>query len=332
MSEALRDRWIVQEDAEESRLDRHLADHFPRLSRTHVQEWIKAGVVLVDGICRKASWRVEPGMEIALAVESVPEAEIPSRAIPQDIPLSIVYEDERVVVIDKPAGLTVHPGAGCPDGTLANALAFRYSRLSGLNGAARPGIVHRLDRDTSGLLVVALRDDAHRHLAAQLADKSLGRTYHAMVWGQPNDERIEAPIGRHPTDRIRMAVVPGGRTAATNVRVLQAGAPASLVECCLETGRTHQIRVHMAYRGCPVIGDPVYGGAQDYMTTVPPMERAQGRQILSNVARQALHARRLRLIHPGSGKTMEFESPWPDDFAACVRHAFPGNATELSGL
>lgn len=313
------------------RLDALLSDHYPQWSRTRLKDLLSSGQVLVDGRVRKVSHTLQGGETISVLsfpVESLP----PERVIPQDIPLTVLYQDKWIAVIDKPAGLTVHPGAGCPDGTMANALAFRFSQLSEVNGPLRPGIVHRLDRDTSGLLVVALRDDAHRHLAAQLADKSLGRTYHAMVWGQPNDERIEAPIGRHPTDRIRMAVVPGGRTAATNVRVLQAGAPASLVECCLETGRTHQIRVHMAYRGCPVIGDPVYGGAQDYMTTVPPMERAQGRQILSNVARQALHARRLRLIHPGSGKTMEFESPWPDDFAACVRHAFPGNATELSGL
>ena len=322
MSEALRDRWIVQEDAEESRLDRHLADHFPRLSRTHVQEWIKAGVVLVDGICRKASWRVEPGMEIALAVESVPEAEIPSRAIPQDIPLSIVYEDERVVVIDKPAGLTVHPGAGCPDGTLANALAFRYSRLSGLNGAARPGIVHRLDRDTTGLLVVARDDEAHRFLAAQLLDRSLTRVYHALVWGCPEAQRIEAPIGRDPDQRVRMAVVKDGRYAATKLDVLRPGHPVSLVECRLETGRTHQIRVHLANRHFPVVGDPVYGGDAKRLGQIQPMEKIQARAIVSAIGRQCLHARELRFIHP-DGQELSFTSEWPSDFQAAVAAAFP---------
>jgi len=235
----------------------------------------------------------------------------------------VVFEDGWIAVIDKPAGLTVHPGAGCPDGTLANALAFRFKELSGVNGPLRPGIVHRLDRDTSGLLVVALRDEAHRFLAAQLADKSLGRTYHALAWGEAQDERIDAPIGRHPTDRVRMAVVKGGRVAATKVRALEPGSPVSLVECRLETGRTHQIRVHLAHRGHPVVGDPVYGGASERLAAVPPMEKEKARQILSNLSRQALHARELRLIHPGTRAEMRFRSPWPPDFAAAVAAAFP---------
>jgi len=316
------DRWTVEEDAEEARLDRHLADRFPTLSRTRVQEWIKAGLVKVDGVVRRSSWRLETGAEIELDAGSMPTESVETSLVPQDIPLRVVHEDDRVVVIDKPAGLTVHPGAGCPDGTLANALLFRYAALSGLNGSQRPGIVHRLDRDTSGLLVVARDDEAHRFLAAQLLDRSLTRVYHALVWGCPEDQRIDAPIGRSPDHRTRMAVVHDGRTAATNVRVLRAGAPASLLECRLETGRTHQIRVHLAHRGCPVVGDPVYGGDAARLGQVQPLERAQARAILAPLSRQCLHAREIRFIHP-DGQELTFRSEWPSDFQAAVAAAFP---------
>lgn len=313
--------WTVEDDADD-RLDKALAERFPDWSRARIQEWIATGSLLVDGKVRKASHRLLGGERIEVTEWPVFEA-APTHVVPQDIPLSVVYQDDWIAVIDKPAGLTVHPGAGCPDGTLANALAFRFGTLSDVNGPLRPGIVHRLDRDTSGLLVVALRDEAHRHLAEQLADKSLGRTYHALVWGELEDERIDAPIGRHPTDRVRMAVVKGGRAAATNVRTLKNGAPVSLVECRLETGRTHQIRVHLAHRGHPVVGDPVYGGAESRLAAIPPMEKARARAVLQPLARQALHARELRLVHPGTGETMRFESPWPADFAAAVSAAFP---------
>lgn len=313
--------WTVEDDAED-RLDKVLAERFPEWSRSRIQEWVSAGQVLVDGKVRKPSHRLLGGERMEV-LEWPAVVEVAGHVVPQDIPLSVVYEDAWIAVIDKQAGLTVHPGAGCPDGTLANALAFRFKELSGVNGPHRPGIVHRLDRDTSGLLVVALCDEAHRHLAAQLADKSLGRTYHALAWGEVEEERIEAPIGRHPTDRVRMAVVKGGRAAATRMKSLRQGAPVSLVECRLETGRTHQIRVHLAYRGHPVVGDPVYGGAQERLAAVAPMEKAKARQILSNLRRQGLHAKELRLIHPGTGEEMRFESPWPADFAAAVAEAFP---------
>lgn len=322
MSGGLRDRWIVEDDAEEARLDRHLADRFPDLSRSRVQEWIKAAQVMVDGVVRKPSWRLETGMVVELAIEEIDTASPVSRAIPQDIPLVIVHEDDRVVVIDKPAGLTVHPGAGCPDGTLANALAWRYGTLSHLNGASRPGIVHRLDRDTSGLLVVARDDDAHRHLAAQLLDRSLTRVYDALVWGCPEAQRIEAPIGRDPDQRVRMAVVKDGRYAATKVSNTRPGKPASVVECRLETGRTHQIRVHLAHRNCPVVGDPLYGGDSPRLGQIQPMERNQARAILAPLSRQCLHARELRFIHP-DGQELTFRSAWPTDFQAAVDAAFP---------
>ncbi len=318
----MNDRWLVEEDAEEARLDRHVADHFPDLSRTRVQEWIKTGSVKVDGTVRKASWRLETGMEIEIDLANLPAPTRDAGPVPQDIPLTVVHEDDRVVVIDKPAGLVVHPGAGCPDGTLANALAWRYGRLSGCNGADRPGIVHRLYRDTSGLLVVARDDDAHRFLSAQLQDRSLTRVYHALVWGVPEAGRIDLPIGRDPVLRTRMAVVPDGRPAATKVALLRAGLPASLVECRLETGRTHQIRVHLAHRSCPVVGDPVYGGDASRLGRVQPMERPQARAIVERIARQCLHACEIRFIHP-DGQEMSFRSEWPDDFRSAVAAAFP---------
>lgn len=315
-------RWLVEEDAEEARLDRHVADRFPDLSRTRVQEWIKAGAVQVDGSVRKVSFRLETGMEIAVDLSTLPEPVHTHGPVAQDIPLHIVYEDEHVVVIDKPAGLVVHPGAGCPDGTLANALAWRYPTLSGCNGLERPGIVHRLDRDTSGLLVVARHDEAHRFLAAQLQDRSLTRIYNALVWGAPDQERIDAPIGRDPNLRTRMAVVADGRSAATKLSLLRVGHPASLVECRLETGRTHQIRVHLAHVGCPVVGDPVYGGDASRLSRIQPMERSHARSIVDSLSRQCLHASEIRFIHP-SGQEMSFRSEWPDDFRSAVSAAFP---------
>jgi 23S rRNA pseudouridine1911/1915/1917 synthase len=315
--------WPVEDDSDDDRLDRHLAERFPDWSRTLLQEWIKAGQVLVDGTARKPSFRVEPGMTVS--VLSWPAKAEPDRPVePEDIPLRVVWEDSRLAVVDKPAGLVVHPGAGCPGGTLANALAFRFRNLSGLNGAARPGIVHRLDRDTSGLLVVALDDDAHRFLAAQLADRSLSRTYDALVWGKPEEGRIELPIGRDPKVRTRMAVVSDGRFAATRIAVPRPGAPCSLVECSLETGRTHQIRVHLAHGGHPVVGDPVYGGGMERIDRTQPLEKAAARAILREAPRQCLHARALKLVHP-DGHELSFESPWPDDFAKAVDAAFPAS-------
>lgn len=314
--------WIVDEDSFDDRLDRHLSERFPHFSRTILQDWIKSGRVSVDGVPRKASFRLEPGMEIS--TEGLPERiESDSPVVPQDIPLSIVYEDDRIVVLDKAAGLTVHPGAGCPDGTVANALAFRFGKLSGVNGPIRPGIVHRLDRDTTGLMVVARDDDAHRFLAAQLLDRSLSRVYDALVWGTPAEGRIEAPIGRDRHNRTRMAVTEDGRIAATTISVTRHGTPCSLVECKLETGRTHQIRVHLSHLKCPVVGDPVYGGGPERLAQVQPLDRTIARAAVAPLSRQCLHARELKLVHP-DGRNLSFTSPWPADFAAAVAGAFPG--------
>jgi 23S rRNA pseudouridine1911/1915/1917 synthase len=248
----------------------------------------------------------------------------------QQIPLDVVYEDDAIIVIDKPAGLVVHPGAGNIDRTLVNALiAHCGASLSGIGGVARPGIVHRLDKDTSGLLVVAKTDQAHRALAEQFADHgregSLERGYLALVWGAPPRPHgiIKAPIGRHKTSRTKMAVVPvakGGRDAVTHYRVLatfgRGGEPiASLLECRLETGRTHQVRVHLASIGTPLIGDQVYGtGFKSKLRELP--QAAQDK--LASFKRQALHAAALTFVHPLTGTLLEFNAPLPDDFAMIV--------------
>jgi 23S rRNA pseudouridine1911/1915/1917 synthase len=313
------------------RLDRFLSARFPELSRTRLQSLIKEGRVALGGATiEEAKYRVKPGDRIDIAV---PEP-VPAAPQAQAIPLKIVYEDEAVVVVDKPSGLVVHPGAGNADNTLVNALIAHCGKsLSGIGGVARPGIVHRLDKDTSGLLVVAKTDRAHRALSEQFADHGregeLERVYLALVWGAPprKSGSIDAPIGRHPTSRTKMAVVPigrGGREAVTHYRLLETfgsraggkGEPiASLLECRLETGRTHQVRVHLASIGVPLIGDPVYAtGFKSKARTLPPALQAK----LSGFKRQALHAAALAFVHPTSGTLLKFNSPPPGDFATLV--------------
>ena len=251
---------------------------------------------------------------------------VPARPRGQDIPLSVVYEDKDLIVIEKPAGLVVHPAAGNPDGTLVNALiAHCGEALIGIGGEARPGIVHRLDKDTSGLLVAAKNERAMGSLAKQFANHTIERAYHALVWGAPRAGNgvIEGAIGRSPFDRKRMAVLRGGgKTARTRYRVVEVFGPAerpvaSLVECRLETGRTHQIRVHMTHLGHPLIGDPQYGRARQ-----PPRAKTEAEATAFTLAaefpRQALHAFVLGFQHPALHKPMRFESPWPGDFAGLV--------------
>lgn len=314
------------------RLDRFLSARFPELSRTRLQSLIKEGRVALGGATiEEAKYRVKPGDRIEIALPA------PKPAVPQAqaMPLNVVYEDDAVIVIDKPAGLVVHPGAGNVDRTLVNALIAHCGKsLSGIGGVARPGIVHRLDKDTSGLLVVAKTDRAHRGLSAQFADHGrkgmLERVYLALVWGAPRRKTgtIEAPIGRHPTSRTKMAVVPvskGGREAVTHYRVLETfghkagsrgtGAVASLLECRLETGRTHQVRVHLASIGTPLIGDPVYAtGFKSKIRTLPvPLQEK-----LASFKRQALHAGSLTFAHPLTGTLLKFNSPPPADFVTLV--------------
>jgi 23S rRNA pseudouridine1911/1915/1917 synthase len=303
------------------RLDVFLSKCLPELSRTRVQALIKQGEVRLAGATIvDAKYRVKPGDRFELTVPPP----VPAEPEGETIPLNILYEDDALIVIDKPAGLVVHPGAGHSSGTLVNALiAHCGASLSGIGGVARPGIVHRLDKDTSGVLVVAKTDQAHRALAAEFADHgrkgALERSYLALIWGTPPlpHGTIDAPIGRHPTSRTKMAVLPNkGRHAVTHYRVLETfgGHPpiASLVECTLETGRTHQVRAHLAHLGTPVIGDPLYAqGFKSKPRNLPEPLRTK----IMQLDRQALHAARLAFTHPKTGTLLEFNSQLPEELA-----------------
>jgi 23S rRNA pseudouridine1911/1915/1917 synthase len=274
-----------------------LADLDPELSRSAAGRLARAGLVSVNGRPGRPSDAVREGDEL----QYEPPAEQTLEPSPERIPLVIVHDEADFVVVDKPAGMVVHPAAGHHTGTLVHALLGQGGSWSAVGGAARPGIVHRLDRGTSGLLLAARTDQAHRALAAQLADRTLSRTYLAVVrGGLAGEERVvEGPIARHPRDRLRMAVVEGGRPARTRVRAIERRGGHTLVQCDLDTGRTHQIRVHLAALGHPVAGDDLYG-----------------RHRPGDPERPMLHAHRLRLRHPRTGEPMSFESPPPADFAA----------------
>ncbi len=308
------------------RLDRFLgqaaAGRRVALSRTRLKALIEAGEVKVNGtVARDPSIRLAEGARIAF--EAPPPEDSP--LVGEDMPLDVVYEDEHLIVIDKPAGLVVHPAPGDADGTLVNALIRHCGlSLSGVGGVRRPGIVHRLDKDTSGLIVVAKTDAAHRGLAELFADHgrtgSLEREYMALVWGgfDLTAGTVEAAIGRHPRHREKMAVAPGGRgrPAVTHWRLEEAFGPASLVACRLETGRTHQIRVHMASIGHPLLGDSVYGAG--FKTKASQL--AEGaKAALAALGRQALHAAVLAFQHPISGEPLRFESPLPEDFSSLIK-------------
>jgi len=286
------------------RLDQALARMLPDYSRSRLQDWVRRARVTVDGAAAAPKSKVWGGENIEVRTELDPDA----RAFaPQDIPLAIVHEDAQLLVIDKPAGLVVHPGSGNPDGTLLNAL-LHYAPV--LSTVPRAGIVHRLDKDTSGLLVVAKAVEAHTNLVRQLQARSVRREYVAVVAGVPAAQgRIEAPIGRHPVARTKMAVVARGKSAVTRFRVLRAGDGWSLVLCSLETGRTHQIRVHMHSIGHPIVGDPVYPGTK--LARVLP-------EAARTFKRQALHAARLELTHPTSGRRLSFDAPLALDLAALL--------------
>ena len=280
-----------------ARLDAFLAARAPELTRSAAARLIKEGRVLVNGRPAAKSLKLS-GCETVLV--SLPEPE-PTAAQPQDIPLDVVYEDEDVIVVNKPKGLVVHPAPGHPDGTLVNALLHHCGgSLSGVGGVLRPGIVHRIDRDTSGLIAAAKNDFAHQRLAAQLQDHTLARTYECIVVGNLREDSgtVDAPIGRCPADRKKMAVVPGGRPAVTHWEVIARYPGFTHVRCRLETGRTHQIRVHMAHIGHPILGDTVYGAKK-------PVPGLQG---------QCLHAVGLRFLHPRTGRPVELSCPLPEEF------------------
>ena len=285
------------------RLDQALATLLPEYSRSRLKAWIDSGEIRVDGAIARPRDKVFGGEAVALRAV-LPEE---SRAAPQSIPLVLVHEDKHLFVIDKPAGLVVHPGAGNADGTLQNALLSLDPKLAAL---PRAGIVHRLDKDTSGLLVVARTLPAHTALVRMLGEREVHREYEAICRGvMTAGGTIDAPIDRHPTDRVRMAVREGGRDAVTHYRVIKRFRANTHVRVQLETGRTHQIRVHLAHSGFPIVGDRVYGGR----LTLPKGASEELRQALRDFPRQALHAARLQFAHPVSGKPVECASPLPAD-------------------
>jgi len=316
-------RAVVGADQAGWRLDRFLAGALGDISRSRLQQLIDGGAVThTRKTIRDANFRVKPGEAYTV---SVPPP-LPAAPQGQDIPLDVVYEDKDLIVIEKPAGLVVHPAAGNPDGTLVNALIAHCGvSLQGVGGEARPGIVHRLDKDTSGLLVAAKNQRAMTSLGKQFANHTIERAYHAVVWGAPRagEGVVEGQIGRNPFDRKRMAVLRGGgKTARTRYRVVETfGDPArpfaSLIECRLETGRTHQIRVHLTHLGHPLIGDPSYGKARHAPRPKTPEEEVAF-TAATNFPRQALHAYILGFQHPGLHKTLRFESKWPADLAALI--------------
>ena len=296
-------RCRIPLEAGGQRLDAALAGLFPEHSRSRLQGWLKRGLILIDGRPAAASDKVAGGEAVVFdPAASVP---VPGDDRPQDIALDIVHEDDALLVIDKPAGLVVHPGNGQPDGTLLNALLHHVPALAGV---PRAGIVHRLDKDTSGLLVVAKTLTAQTALVRQLQARSVSRRYLALAQGVvARDGTVDAPLGRHPVQRTRMAIVRhGGKDARTHFATLERFERCTLLECRLETGRTHQIRVHLASIGHPLVGDPTYGRGKT------------GQPLLDAFPRQALHAWRLALLHPDSDALMGWEAPLPADFASLL--------------
>ncbi len=311
----------VAEEDEGARLDAFLAGHAPDMSRSAFQRLIGEGCVTVNGAPARASQKLRAGEIVAY---SVPEAK-PARTLAEELPLDIVYEDEDLIVINKPKGMVVHPAPGAESGTLVNALLAHCKGLSTIGGEERPGIVHRLDKDTSGLMVIAKNDVAHRKLQSQIQARTAVRKYLALVWGDPRFQQaeVDAPIGRHPVDRKKMAVIESAayrsREAVTDFRVLERFGPFALLEASLRTGRTHQVRVHAAFAGHPVVGDPVYSnerrlhvGRKEFMSEV--------NHLIDELGGQALHAYFLSFRHPSTGEAMEFTAPMPESMERLVDH------------
>lgn len=292
-------RFQITEEYEGERIDKCMAMLLDSLSRNYIQKLIKEGQVLVNGMPVKSSCAVCTDDEVVFSLPPSQEPDI----LPEDIPLNILYEDKDLLVVNKPKGMVVHPAPGHYSGTLVNGIMFHCGKdLSGINGVLRPGIVHRIDRDTTGSLIVCKNDRTHSHIAAQLKNHSITRQYRAICYGVIKEEEgtVDRPIGRHPTDRKRMAVCErGGKTAVTHYRVLQRFREYSYIECKLETGRTHQIRVHMASIGHPLLGDEVYGA---------------GRKCPFSLQGQTLHAMTIGFIHPSTGKYLEIAAPMPEYF------------------
>ena len=293
---------LTTEEARGKRLDAYLADTLDDLTRSAAANLIETGAVIVNGKTAAKSLKLAGGETVEV---TLPEPE-PIDAVPQNIPLDVVYEDSDVIVVNKPSGMVVHPAPGHADGTLVNALLYHCGEsLSGIGGALRPGIVHRIDRNTSGLIIAAKNDAAHQSLTSQLSDHTLGRTYECIVTGNLREDAgtVDAPIARHPSDRKKMAVVSGGRNAVTHWEVIARYPGYTHVRCRLETGRTHQIRVHMAYLGHPILGDTVYGNKKE----VP------------GLTGQCLHAVGLQFLHPRTGELVQLACELPEEFTKMLR-------------
>ncbi len=294
--------FTVTENESSKRLDLFLTEKLPEYSRSALAKMIAEDLVWVNGKLKKANYKISTGDKISLA----PPEPVSLDVKPEDIPLDILYEDKHLIVLNKPQGRVVHPAPGHYSGTLVNALLYHCKgQLSGINGVMRPGIVHRIDKDTSGVLMVAKTEQAHKDLALQLAEHSITRVYNALVYNNVKKDSgsISAPLGRNPKDRLKMAIVPTGKPAVTHYSVLERLGKYTHVELKLETGRTHQIRVHMTSLGHPLLGDSVYGGSTNPF-------KLQG---------QALHARILGFVHPTENKYMEFEAPLPDYFVSLLQ-------------
>ncbi len=308
MSEHLQLNATIPDALAGRRLDQALAEIFPDYSRSRLKQWLEAGNILVDGEKKRPKDKIWGGEVVVLDVVLTP----PREYVAQAIPLDVVYEDEQLLVINKPTGLVVHPGSGNPDGTMLNALLHHAPQLENI---PRAGIVHRIDKETTGLLVVAKTLSAQTALVAQLQDRAFEREYDAISVGMMTaGGRIEEPIGRHPVDRVRMAVVSSGKEAVTHYRVAERFRGHVHIKVKLETGRTHQIRVHMAYRQYPLVGDPVYGGRLRF----PRGCSETLRQALRGFKRQALHASRLGLVHPESGEYIEWCAELPEDMQQLI--------------
>jgi 23S rRNA pseudouridine1911/1915/1917 synthase len=307
--------FIAPTEGEAGRLDQFVARSVEGMTRATVQRLIDEGRVTVDGKVEKASLKLRGGERVVVTVPppvpAVPEAE--------DIPLAILHEDSDLVVVNKPAGMVVHPGAGTPGGTLVNALLAHCTDLSGIGGEIRPGIVHRIDKDTTGVLVVAKNDRSHEGLSRQFREHTIKRIYLALVFGSPKTDtgRIEGAIGRHPTDRKRMSgKAKHGKHAVTHWKVLARYPGMTLLRLRLETGRTHQIRVHLAESGYPLVGDEVYGGAGRANDLRDPVLK----KLVRELGRQALHAKTLGFIHPAGGAYVEFDTELPEDMARIITY------------
>lgn len=301
------EEFEFQNTGSPERIDKFLTSFLPDLSRSHIQKLVKDGYVTVNGNTVKPNYKV--GTDESVQTK-IPEPETLPEIVPEALPLDILYEDADILVVNKPKGMVVHPAPGHYSGTLVNAVMFHCrENLSGINGVLRPGIVHRIDMDTTGSLLICKNDRAHNFLAGQLKEHSITRKYHAIVHGNLKEDTgtINAPIGRHPADRKKMSVhAPNGRRAVTHYRVLERFGNYTYIECTLETGRTHQIRVHMASIGHPILGDSVYGPAKCPF-------RLQG---------QTLHAKILGIVHPTTGEYMEFDAPLPDYFQKLLQKLY----------